>query len=106
MITLAYLLFIGASSTPLPGGSGAQEAGFYLFFQNIFPADKLLGGLLLWRFFNYYFPTVITLFFGVILDSTLTIRGKIRPVVFRTSPGTQAGPENTDAEADPDDSPD
>ena len=75
LVTLAYLLFIGASFTPLPGGSGAQEGGFYLFFQNIFPSDKLLGGLLLWRFFNYYLPLLLTLLIGVVPDSVRTVRG-------------------------------
>ncbi len=100
LITLAYLLYIGASSTPLPGGSGAQEGGFYLFFQNIFPADKLLAGLLLWRFFNYYFSMILTLIFGVILDSSLTMRGKIKPIKFRnpaSPPGN--GPSDDDTEA-------
>ncbi len=80
LMTLAYLLFIGASFTPLPGGSGAQEGGFYLFFQNIFPSDRLLGGLLLWRFFNYYLPILLTLLFGVVLDSVRTVRGRLRSV--------------------------
>ena len=102
LVTLAYLLFIGASFAPLPGGSGAQEGGFYLFYQNIFPADKLLGGLLLWRFLNYYLPIILTLVFGVILDSARTMRGKIRPIVCGTIPITE-GPspgEETEAASD------
>ncbi len=102
LITLAYLLYIGASSTPLPGGSGAQEGGFYLFFQNIFPADKLLGGLLLWRFFNYYFSIILTLIFGVILDSTLTIRGKIKPISFGRASSAGDDVPDDDTEAAPD----
>jgi len=82
LTTLQHLLYMGAAFTPLPGGSGAQEGGFYLFFQNIFPADTLLAALLLWRFFNYYFSLVITLVFGVVLDSSLSMRGKIRKVQF------------------------
>ena len=73
ILTLQFLLFIAASFTPLPGASGAQEGGFYIFFQHIFPADKLVGGLLLWRFFTYYFTLIIGLC-AVIIDSAWSIR--------------------------------
>ena len=80
LVTLQFLLQIGASFTPLPGASGAQEGGFYLFFQSIFPADKLLGALLIWRFFTYYLSTLLSLCFGVVTDSVQTIRGRLRKV--------------------------
>ena len=80
LVTLQFLLYTGAYFTPLPGASGAQEGGFYLFFQNIFPQEKLFGGLLLWRFFNYYFPMILTLLFGVVLDSVLTMKGHIHQI--------------------------
>lgn len=73
ILTLQFLLYIAASFTPLPGASGAQEGGFYLFFQQVFPEDKILGALLLWRFFTYY----LTLLLGmgcVIGDSTASMR--------------------------------
>ena len=73
ILTLQFLLFIAASFTPLPGSSGAQEGGFYVFFQNVFPADKLVGALLLWRFFTYYF-TMIVCFGAVLYDSAWNIR--------------------------------
>lgn len=73
ILTLQFLLFIAASFTPLPGSSGAQEGGFYIFFQNVFPPDKLVGALLLWRFFTYYF-TLIVCFGAVIYDSAWSIR--------------------------------
>ena len=73
ILTLQFLLFIAASFTPLPGSSGAQEGGFYVFFQNVFPADKLVGALLLWRFFTYYF-TMIVCFGAVLYDSAWSIR--------------------------------
>lgn len=70
IITLQLLLSVGASFTPLPGASGAQEGGFYLLFLGVFTGEGVvLGALLLWRFFTYY----ITLLFGmgtVIFDST------------------------------------
>ena len=73
IVTLQFLLFIGASFTPLPGASGAQEGGFYIFFQHVFPADKLVGALLLWRFFTYYFTLLVGLT-AVITDSVLSMR--------------------------------
>ena len=73
VLTLQFLLYIAASFTPLPGASGAQEGGFYIFFQHVFPADKLVGALLLWRFFTYYFTLIIG-FIGILIDSTWHMR--------------------------------
>ena len=73
LMTLQLLLFIATSFTPLPGASGAQEGGFYLFFDKLFPSDKLFAGLLLWRFCTYY----ITLLIGmasVIAEGTYAMR--------------------------------
>lgn len=80
LLTLQLLLFIGAAFTPLPGSSGAQEGGFYLIFRTVFPGEKLLGALLLWRFFTYYLTLILGLT-GVITDSVCTMRSKIRPIV-------------------------
>jgi uncharacterized protein (TIRG00374 family) len=73
LVTLQFILYIGASMTPLPGGSGAQEGGFYLFFQQIFPQGTLLGALLLWRFVTYYLSIIVG-FIGVMIDSAHRIR--------------------------------
>ena len=73
ILALQFLLYIGASFTPLPGASGAQEGGFYIFFQHIFPADKLVGALLLWRFFSYYFTLILGLG-AVVVDSAWNMR--------------------------------
>ncbi|MBR4331546.1 MAG: UPF0104 family protein, partial [Clostridia bacterium] len=73
ILTLQFLLYIAASFTPLPGASGAQEGGFYIFFQQVFPADKLVGALLLWRFFTYYFTLIVGLS-AVIIDSAWSMR--------------------------------
>lgn len=73
ILALQVLLQIAASFTPLPGASGAQEGGFYLFFQDMFPESKLLGALLLWRFFTYYLTLIVGL--GcVVADSAGSIR--------------------------------
>ena len=73
ILTLQFLLYIAASFTPLPGASGAQEGGFYLFFQHVFPADKLVGALLLWRFFSYYFTMLVGLI-AVLIDSAWSMK--------------------------------
>lgn len=73
LFTLQLLLYIAASMTPLPGGSGAQEGGFYLFFQQAFPGGTLVGALLLWRFLTYYLSIILG-FAGVLLDSASRIR--------------------------------
>ncbi len=54
LVTIALLLYISAAYTPLPGGSGAQEGGFVLYFQNIFPANTIFIGMLVWRFLTFY----------------------------------------------------
>ena len=73
ILALQFLLYIAASFTPLPGASGAQEGGFYIFFQHIFPAGKLVGALLLWRFFTYYLTLIIG-FGAVTIDSVMNMR--------------------------------
>ena len=54
LLTLAFMLFISASYTPLPGGSGAQEGGFLYYFRGIFTGGTVGLALLIWRFFTYY----------------------------------------------------
>lgn len=94
ILTLQMLLYLGASFTPLPGSTGAQEGGFYLIFQSVFPSDKLFGALLLWRFFTYYLTLIIGM--GcVIFDSAVTIRGRIRKIELPgAAPPSSCGKEN------------
>ena len=73
ILTLQLLLYIGASFTPLPGASGAQEGGFLLIFGNVFPDAKMFGAQLLWRFFTYYFTLIIGIT-AIIIDSAGNIR--------------------------------
>ena len=54
IMTVASLLFLAVSYTPLPGASGAQEGGFLVFYKNIFTSGTIGLGLLIWRFFTYY----------------------------------------------------
>ena len=96
VLTLQFLLFIAASFTPLPGASGAQEGGFYIFFQHVFPADKLVGALLLWRFFTYYFTMIVGVF-AVIVDSAWSMRHTAGNKNAREGDAT---PETGDTDAD------
>ena len=97
ILTLQFLLFIAASFTPLPGASGAQEGGFYIFFQQVFPADKLVGALLLWRFFTYYLTLIVGLC-AVVIDSAWSMRRRARPDRNETG-GEEEGRADTGKEA-------
>jgi len=70
LLTVAFLLFVSASYTPLPGASGAQEGGFMVFFGSMFTQGTIGLALLVWRFFTYY------LF--LIVGAVLSIAGSIR----------------------------
>ena len=62
LLTLAFVLFVSASYTPLPGASGAQEGGFLYYFRGIFTGGTVGLALLTWRFFTYY----LFIFVGVV----------------------------------------
>ena len=92
ILALQLLLYIGASFTPLPGASGAQEGGFYIFFQDIFPANKMLGALLLWRFFTYYLSLIVGL--GcVVWDSSTSMKRKTAELETQIAQLSQKGRE-------------
>lgn len=59
LITMGVLLYIGASYTPLPGASGAQEGGFAMMFRGIFPDALLFVALMIWRFCTYYLSVLV-----------------------------------------------
>lgn len=73
VVVLQFLLYIGASFTPLPGASGAQEGGFAWMFGGVFPGDVLFGALLLWRFMTYYLNLLVGLA-CVIYDRTVSMK--------------------------------
>ncbi len=73
IVTMALLLYISASYTPLPGASGAQEGGFMIYLKNIFPAGQIFPALLLWRLFTYY----VTLLAGAIVSVIQTTRSMV-----------------------------
>ena len=75
LITMGVLLYIGASYTPLPGASGAQEGGFAVMFRGIFPDALLFVALMLWRFCTYYLSVLV----GAVLtvaENISSLRGR------------------------------
>lgn len=72
LLTMAYMVFVSVSYTPLPGGSLAQEGGFMAYFAGMYPQGQTSLALLVWRFFTYY----LILFVGIIVNLFNTIRGK------------------------------
>lgn len=67
LFTMQTMLYIAASFTPLPGASGAQEGGFYLFLGGFFPDGIVFAAMFVWRFITYYM-SIITGFAGVLID--------------------------------------
>jgi uncharacterized protein (TIRG00374 family) len=69
MIMLQSFLYITVSYFPIPGGSGANEAGFFLFFQRFFAQQYIYLGMILWRLITYYLTLAVglllTLFEGI-----------------------------------------
>lgn len=54
IITLQLIISLAVDNLPLPGGMGASEGIFMIFFQEIFTAAYITAGLLLSRFLSYY----------------------------------------------------
>lgn len=54
IITLQLIISLAVDNLPMPGGLGASEGIFLLFFEEIFTPKYLTAGLLLSRGFNYY----------------------------------------------------
>ncbi|NLJ63863.1 MAG: flippase-like domain-containing protein [Christensenellaceae bacterium] len=75
LLTMQTMLHIAASFTPLPGASGAQEGGFYLFFGSFFPEHLIFAGMFVWRFVTYYMSIIVG-FIAVLIDNSQ--RSKIK----------------------------
>ena len=92
MLAAAYLLFVTASYTPLPGASGAQEGGFLAFFRGFFTPGTMGVAILVWRFFTFYLFLII----GAVMSIVSSIRGGRRgaataPEAEPTADGTEGG---------------
>lgn len=59
IVTLQTLIALSVDNIPLPGGVGANEGIFMIFFQEIFTPTYLTAGLLLTRGFNYYLIIIL-----------------------------------------------
>ncbi len=72
LLTMQVMLHIAASFTPLPGASGAQEGGFYLFFGSFFPESIIFAAMFVWRFITYYLA-IICGFIAVLIDNAKNV---------------------------------
>jgi uncharacterized membrane protein YbhN (UPF0104 family) len=54
LLLFQLMAFYGLAYTPVPGGGGAVEAGFFAFFSGLMPKDELGLLLVVWRSFAYY----------------------------------------------------
>ncbi len=99
VITMGVLLYISASYTPLPGGSGAMEGGFAVFFKGIFPAASLFVGLVIWRSGTYYISLAMGVFVSI-LESIRAFFGKRakKPSTIPASGPSQTPKEPADTE--------
>lgn len=59
MITGQAFVTMVSSFMPLPGGSGAAEGSFYVFFSMFFTADIIKSAILIWRIITYFLNIVI-----------------------------------------------
>jgi len=59
MITAQAIVTMISSFMPLPGGSGAAESSFYLFFSMFFTENTIKSAILVWRLITYFFNIII-----------------------------------------------
>ncbi len=90
ILTVAYMLFVSASYTPLPGASGAQEGGFLMYFRGIFADNVLPVALLVWRFVTYY----LCLLVGAGDQVYSSLRKRRKPIDHQEKDETQTNKEN------------
>lgn len=54
LLTMQAFLYVTVAFVPTPGGSGAAEGGFSLFFGKFFSEDYIFSAMLLWRVITYF----------------------------------------------------
>ena len=59
MITAQAFVTMISSFMPLPGGSGAAEGSFYIFFKLFFMENTIKSAILIWRIITYFLVIVI-----------------------------------------------
>ena len=60
MITAQAFVTMVSAFMPLPGGSGAAEGSFYVFFKLFFMENTIKSAILIWRIITYFFTIIIT----------------------------------------------
>ncbi len=65
--------YIASAYMPTPGGAGAQEIIFSLFFGSLIDRDHLLAVMLIWRFISFY----LILFSGAIMTGIRSLKKSI-----------------------------
>ena len=60
MIAAQSFVTMVSSFMPLPGGSGAAEGSFYVFFGLFFTESTIKGAVLLWRIITYFLTILIS----------------------------------------------
>ena len=98
LLTVSFALYVSACYTPLPGSSGATEGGFLLYYQNIFPPDKIGLALLVWRFFTYYMFLIVGVFM-VIIEKIILRRERLKKAALEKN--LTENPEDSEGKADP-----
>ncbi len=59
MITGQAFVIMISSFMPLPGGSGAAEGSFYVFFRIFFTESTIKSAILVWRIITYFMTIII-----------------------------------------------
>lgn len=59
MITAQAIVTMVSSFVPIPGGSGAAEGSFYLFFSMFFTENTIKSAILLWRIVTYFLNIIM-----------------------------------------------
>lgn len=59
-----------SSFTPLPGGSGAAEGSFYVFFSMFFKSDIIKSAILIWRIITYFLNILVFAPFSRVGDAS------------------------------------
>lgn len=73
LLVMAAFLFLAVHFMPIPGGSGATEAGFGIFFGRIFTTEAA-AAMFIWRLITYY--SLIVIGFIIILVDGVSHKGK------------------------------
>lgn len=59
MLTGQAFVTMVSSFMPLPGGSGAAEGSFYVFFETFFKENTIKSAILIWRIITYFLNVLV-----------------------------------------------